>query len=360
MENKNWYVVGLMSGTSLDGVDLAYVKIGRNKSYDFEILQTKSIHYSELWKNRLKDAFAFSGEKLTKIDADYGVFLGELVLDFIDEFKIEKIDFLASHGHTIFHDPGQNYTLQIGSGAHLAAKTNLKVICDFRTQDVAMGGQGAPLVPIGDQLLFSDYDFCLNLGGFANVSFQEGSIRAAYDICPANIVLNHFTRQQGIEFDDGGKLAASGEVHQLLLKELNALSFYTMPRPKSLGYEFVVEHVLPLIEVNDLPLKDVLRTFIEHIAIQIAKEINEASASLKSETGRMLVTGGGAFNSFMIERISVLSQIEVVIPPKDIIEFKEALIFAFLGVLKDQEEVNCLSSVTGAESDHSSGVVYSN
>lgn len=359
MENKNWHVIGLMSGTSLDGVDLVYVKIHRNKGYDFEILKTKSVHYSELWKKKLKDAFAFSGEKLTKIDADYGVFLGELVGDFMTEFDIKKVDFLASHGHTIFHDPSQNYTLQIGSGAHLAAKTHLKVICDFRTQDVALGGQGAPLVPIGDQLLFSDYDFCLNIGGFANVSFQNGSERAAYDICPTNIVLNHFTRLDGMEYDEGGKLAATGKVDQSLLIELNALSFYQLARPKSLGYEFVVEFVLPIIEKYSLSLEDVLCTFIEHIAMQISDEINKASKTLNTEKGRMLITGGGAFNKYMIQRIADLAQVEVVIPSREIIEFKEALIFAFLGVLKDQKEVNCLSSVTGAEHDHSSGVIYS-
>lgn len=358
MANKNWYVIGLMSGTSLDGVDLAYVKIDRNNGYDFEILQTKSVHYSEIWKNKLKDAFGFSGEKLTKIDAEYGVFLGQLVLGFITEFEIKNLDFIASHGHTIFHDPDQNYTLQIGSGAHLAAITKSKVVCDFRTQDVALGGQGAPLVPIGDQLLFSDYDFCLNIGGFANISFQNGSERAAFDICPANIVLNHFTRLEGMEYDDKGKLASMGKVHEPLLNELNALSFYALERPKSLGYEFVVEVILPMIDSYDLSSNDILRTFIEHIAVQISNEINDVSKSLRIKAGKVLITGGGAFNDFLISRIRDLSEVPIVIPSRELIEFKEALIFAFLGALKDQGEVNCLSSVTGAEKDHSSGVVY--
>ena len=188
MVDKIWHVIGMMSGTSLDGVDLAYVKISRKRAYHFEILKTKSIDYSEIWKNRLTNAFSYSGEKLTKINVDYGLFLGELAGEFIDENNIDNLDFIASHGHTIFHDPAKNYTLQIGSGAHLASKSGVKVICDFRVQDVALGGQGAPLVPIGDQLLFSEYDFCLNIGGFANVSFDANEERIA-SRSPANSII---------------------------------------------------------------------------------------------------------------------------------------------------------------------------
>lgn len=358
MMSKNWYVIGLMSGTSLDGVDLAYVKIWRNKGYHFEILETKSVNYSEKWKNKLEDAFRYSGEKLTKLDADYGMFLGELTNDFIVENQIENLDFIASHGHTIFHDPMQHYTLQIGSGAHLAEKVGKKVICDFRVQDVALGGQGAPLVPIGDHLLFSEFDFCLNIGGFANVSFDSGIERKAYDICPTNIVLNHYTRLHGLEYDDKGGIASGGNIHHPLLYRLNALPFYEQQEPKSLGYEYVVDTVLPIIGEFDLTLQDLLRTFVEHIAIQISSSINEVSASFDKESSKLLITGGGAFNDFMIERITKLTNASIVIPSTEIIEFKEAMLFAFLGVLKDQEEVNCLKSVTGAKMDHSSGIIY--
>lgn len=358
MIDKNWYVIGLMSGTSLDGVDLAYVKIDHNKGYHFEILKTKSINYSEIWKNRLKNAFTYKGEKLTKLHADYGVFLGELVKGFIEENKIENLDFVASHGHTIFHDPKQKYTLQIGSGSHLSSTTGVKVICDFRTQDVALGGQGAPLVPIGDHLLFSEYDFCLNIGGFANISFDDGFNRLAFDICPVNIVLNHFTRLSNLEYDDRGKIASGGQVNEELLKQLNALAFFEQEIPKSLGYEFVVDEVLPIFEDFELNLADQLRTFVEHAALQISDNINEVSANFDKEELKVLITGGGAFNDFLIERIRYLTNARVVIPSQEIIEFKEALLFAFLGVLKDQEEVNCLKSVTGASKDHSSGVIY--
>lgn len=358
MENKKWFVIGLMSGTSLDGLDLAYVKIELNKGYHFEILETEALNYSDIWKNRLKEAFDISGEKLSLLDADYGKFLGEEVLNFIEKKEIEKIDFIASHGHTIFHNPADGYTLQIGNGVQLAAKINKKVICDFRTQDVALGGQGAPLVPIGDQLLFSEYDFCLNLGGFANISYENDFSRIAYDICPLNIVLNHYTRLEGLDFDDKGKLAANGNVNKDLLKELNSLDFYKEMEPKSLGYEFVIETVLPIIDKFDLDFKDVLATSIEHSAFQISEVINKSIDLSENVQRKMLVTGGGAFNDYLISRIEALSQVEVVIPSKEIIEFKEALIFAFLGVLRNEEEVNCLASVTGARQDHSSGLIY--
>ncbi|MGI9532808.1 anhydro-N-acetylmuramic acid kinase [Lutimonas sp.] len=358
MENKKWFVIGLMSGTSLDGLDLVYVKIELNKGYHFEILETEAVNYSDIWKNRLKDAFGFSGEKLTFLDAQYGKFLGQQVEDFIQKKSIEKIDFIASHGHTIFHDPGRGYTLQIGNGAQLSATTKRKVICDFRTQDVALGGQGAPLVPIGDQLLFSHYDFCLNLGGFANISYQKEISRIAYDICAVNIVLNHFTRLNGLEYDDGGKMASEGKVNKDLLHELNSLGYYKEMAPKSLGYEFVIETQLPLIEKYELSLPDILATCVEHSAVQIAEIVNQVVTENEGAQYRMLITGGGAYNTYLIERIKDLCAVDVIIPSKEIIEFKEALIFALLGVLRNEGQVNCLKSVTGASHDHSGGQIY--
>lgn len=358
MTNTNWHCIGLMSGTSLDGVDLAYVKFSLDKGYKFEILQTESTPYSEKWKKRLQHAFDENGENLTALNVDYGRYLAKCVSEFKERFSLEKIDFLASHGHTIFHQPERGFTLQIGQGSVLAAETGLKVICDFRVQDVALGGQGAPLVPIGDDLLFAEYDFCLNLGGFANVSYREGEVRRAYDICPANIVLNHFTRRSGFEYDDGGRMASEGKLDKELLLELNELPFYAMEHPKSLGYEFVVGTVLPIIEKYELDLNSLLRTYAEHTAIQISEVLNKAVEKEQIQEPSVLVTGGGAFNDFLIQRIDSHSSAEIVIPDREIIEFKEALIFAFLGLLKQQNEVNCLRSVTGAKKDHSSGVVY--
>ena len=358
MANTNWHCIGLMSGTSLDGVDLAYVKFSLDKGYKFEILQTESIPYSEKWKNRLQKAFTENGENLTALDVEYGRYLAKCIREFKARFSLEKIDFVASHGHTIFHQPERGFTLQIGQGSVLAAETGLKVICNFRVQDVALGGQGAPLVPIGDELLFAGYGFCLNLGGFANVSYRQGNVRKAYDICPANIVLNHYTRQAGFEYDDGGRMASEGKLHGELLQELNELPFYAMDHPKSLGYEFVVDTVLPVIEKYDMDLKDILNTYCEHTAMQISEVLNRSLLNEQMESASVLVTGGGAFNDFLIDRIEFHSQAEIVLPDREIIEFKEALIFAFLGLLKQQNQVNCLKSVTGARKDHSSGVIY--
>ena len=356
MKNSIWRVIGVMSGTSLDGVDLVFVKFKKGKAYSFEILKAKTVKYSQIWKNKLKAAFDLSGEKLVKLDAEYAELLSEIINDFIAENRLSDIDFIASHGHTVFHNPQEAYTLQIGNGAVIAAETGVDVICDFRKQDVALGGQGAPLVPIGDKLLFSAYDFCLNLGGFSNISFDKDGVRRAFDISPVNIVLNHYTRQIGLEYDDRGKLASNGNVVKNLLNELDALDFYHNDEPKSLGYEFVVAEFFPLIDKYKLDTRDILCTVTEHAARQIARVLNANIA--ERELARVLITGGGAFNDYLIERIRALSRVEIVIPDRQTIDFKEALIFAFLGVLKNLEEVNCLKSVTGARKNHSSGVVY--
>ncbi|MBE0424764.1 MAG: anhydro-N-acetylmuramic acid kinase, partial [Lutibacter sp.] len=346
MKNGAKYVIGVMSGTSLDGIDIAYVKITNETIYSFEILTAKTIPYSKEWKSTLKQGFLLSGEKLVKLDADYGIYLGKTLSTFIKENNIEKLDFIASHGHTIFHNPEKKYTLQIGNGPQITAITGIKTICDFRVQDLALGGQGAPLVPVGDELLFSEYDYCLNLGGFSNISFNKNQQRIAFDICPVNIVLNHYVASLNMEYDDNGNIASEGNIDNNLLKALNSLAFYDDAKPKSLGYEFVAETIFPLIDKHNLSIKDVLRTFVEHIAIQISKKTD-------SDSGKtMLATGGGAFNTFLIERLQSHTKTQLIIPDETIINYKEALIFALLGFLKDEKKINCLKSVTGASKDH--------
>ena len=351
MKGKIWHGIGVMSGTSLDGVDLAYVQFEFDNNWSFKILNAITFGYDSKWRNQLKNAFNYSKEELLKIDTDYGEFLADLINQFIKKNNIKKIDFIASHGHTIHHEPDKGYTLQIGNGDIIAKNTGVKTIYDFRSQDVALGGQGAPLVPIGDELLFSDNTYCLNLGGFANISFNNGKERIAYDICAVNTVLNFYTNKIGLNYDDNGKLASTGKINQPLLNKLNALPFYTLSSPKSLGIEYVNAILLPLINDFNLEINDVLRTFIEHIAIQITN-------SLKAD-GSLLITGGGAFNGFLIERIKHHTTTTIKIPSKIIIDFKEALIFAFLGVLRLENKVNCLKSVTGASKNHSSGVICS-
>jgi len=350
MNVETFYGIGLMSGTSLDGVDLCYVKFDVASQYHFEIIYASTIPYTNNWEYQLKNAFTTDKAALKLLHIEYGNYLGNLINNFIEENGIDQIDFVASHGHTIFHKPDKGITLQIGDGKTIAEVTGQKVICDFRTQDVQLGGQGAPLVPIGDQLLFKDYDYCINFGGFANISFEKENQRIAFDVCPVNIVMNHYMNQLDLSYDNEGKLAATGTVNQELLDKLNQLKFYSQPYPKSLGLEWVLENIFPLIDNYHLEIADILRTYVEHVAIQIAKIIEEES--------KILVTGGGVFNTFLMQRITFYLGQEIVLPKNELIDFKEALIFAFLGLLRLQGEINILSSVTGASKDHSSGLIF--
>jgi anhydro-N-acetylmuramic acid kinase len=285
-----------------------------------------------------------------KEHAAYGQYLGTLVRSFLKRNNA-KADFISSHGHTVFHQPGNHFTAQAGDGAALSAACGLPVVCDFRTADVALGGQGAPLVPIGDQLLFSEYEYCLNLGGIANISFSRGGKRIAYDICPVNMVLNHLASEKGKGYDKGGKMAEKGYFNVILLSKLNSAPYYQRTYPKSLGREEIEKYFFKILKREKASTEDKLHTFIEHVAIEIA-------AATRNRKGKMLVTGGGAYNDYLISRIRAHSSLQVVIPSPKIIEFKEALIFAFLGVLRWRNEVNTLKSVTGARRDSSGGAIY--
>ncbi len=355
MQNENYNVIGVMSGTSLDGIDLAHISFANNSGkWSFDIKEATTVPYTPEWVEQLKMAIGYSSEKLDRLNKDHTLLLSGIINDFIKKHDLSGLDAICSHGHTIKHRPDEGYTLQIGNLPEIAALTGQKVVCDFRVQDVDMGGQGAPLVPIGDRLLFSEYKYCLNLGGFSNISFEEGSNRIAFDICPVNTVLNHYATLLGADYDDGGKLAESGKIIPELLNELNSLDFYALPYPKSLGFEFVKGTVLPLMEKSNAPAEDKLRTFTEHIALQIAATIKN-----NGENGGLFITGGGAYNTFLMNRLKQeLPAIAINIPDDKTIQFKEALIFALLGVLKIRNEVNVLSSVTGAAKDHSSGQVY--
>ncbi len=352
MLKTEYRVIGVMSGTSLDGVDLVYVTFNFDRSWNFKLHHTQTIAYNTYWFDILERLVDFSLEELHNIDKKYTLYLAGLIEEFIDKFNIKNLDAVCSHGHTALHQPEKGVTYQIGNLQNIAELINQIVVCDFRKQDVALGGQGAPLVPIGDQLLFSQYNICLNLGGFANVSKELENVRIAYDICPVNIVLNNYVKELDFNYDDQGKIASTGEINDKLLEKLNALDFYNQKFPKSLGLEWVKINVIPLIDSFKLPIKDVLRTFVEHVAIQISKEINI------KERSKVLITGGGVFNLFLMKQIKKHTNNEVIIPSKEIIEYKEALIFGFLGVLRLRHEVNCLRSVTGADKNHSSGKIF--
>ncbi len=352
-----------MSGTSLDGIDLAEINISASyneislsvaeeqTNWSFKIINAETIPYSDYWKKTLGEAINYSEEKLEKLDFKYTELLADVINAFIKKNQVSQLDAVCSHGHTILHQPEKGFTYQIGNLPKLSKLINQKLVCDFRIDDIKLGGQGAPLVPIGDRLLFKEYDYCLNLGGFANVSSENNGNRIAFDICPVNIVLNKYAQKLGKEFDEGGKFAASGNLNLELLQKLNAVPFYAKNPPKTLGLEWVNLEIFPILDSFQISIEDILHTFIEHVAMQLSKQF-------ESERN-VLITGGGAYNSFLIERLSALSTIKLVIPSKEIIEFKEALVFGLLGVLKLRNEINCLAIVTGANKDHSSGKFFS-
>lgn len=352
MEKTEYRLIGLMSGTSLDGIDLVFTEISFNEKPDFKILASETFPYSLEWSTKLSTAITLDPPELNKLDNEYTDYLAEVIKRFIKKYNIDLLDAVCSHGHTVKHRPKQGITFQIGNLPKLAKLIEVPVVCDFRVQDVELGGQGAPLVPIGDRLLFNDYKYCINLGGFANISMEKESQRIAYDICPLNTVLNFFMRKLHKEYDENGELARTGELDEKLLEKLNSLPYYKKTPPKSLGIEWVNFEIIPLLEAHSKDIPDILKTFSVHAAMQIAASLDNDPDS------KVLLTGGGTFNSFFIEQLKERSKCDFVIPDKELIDFKEALIFALLGALKLREEVNVLSSVTGAKTDHSSGRIY--
>jgi anhydro-N-acetylmuramic acid kinase len=280
----------------------------------------------------------------------FGLFIGENINKFLNYYNLEA-DLIASHGHTIFHQPEKGITYQLGEGASIAFITGITTISDFRAQDVAYGGQGAPLVPVGDEYLFGEYTFCLNLGGFANISFKENQQRIAFDICPVNIVINYLAEKVGKSMDENGQIASAGNIKYELLDELNRLDYYNKPYPKSLSREWFEDIIIPVLNGSNCSIEDKIRTVNEHISDQVTRILNS------NKIGKVLITGGGTYNSFLLHLIGSKTDISLVIPGKFLIEYKEALVFALLGVLRINNEVNCFSSVTGARFNHSSGVI---
>jgi anhydro-N-acetylmuramic acid kinase len=346
-------VAGLMSGTSLDGVDIALCRFsGTGQNWSYSVTSAITVPYTNSWKQKLIAAENCGGLDLLLLHKEYGDFLGVITRKFLQDQAV-KPDFISSHGHTIFHQPEKRLTFQMGDGACIAAQTGVSTICDFRNLDVVAGGQGAPLVPIGDELLFSEYDQCLNLGGFANISYNEQGIRKAYDICPVNIILNHLvSRWFKKDYDQGGEIGRKGAVNNNLLEKLNGLLFFTQKPPKSLGKEWVMENMHPLTIGLSISYHDCIRTIYENIAIQLAKEVNAIPGD------KILITGGGAYNTFLLELLKSKTGKNIILPDPLVIDYKEALIFAFLGVLRYLNKPNCLASVTGAPHDSSGGIIH--
>ncbi|OFX86874.1 MAG: anhydro-N-acetylmuramic acid kinase [Bacteroidetes bacterium GWF2_33_16] len=343
--------IGIMSGTSLDGLDIVWTQFWFDSQWKFTIKKAITYKYEASLKFKLTNAPLLNGFELLSLNKEFGKYIGLRINDFLKDIDT-KIDFIASHGHTVFHQPDKGITLQIGDGNEITTRTGITTICDFRSKDVALGGQGAPLVPIGDKLLFSDYDYCLNIGGFANISFDKNSTRLAFDICPANIVLNSLANKLGFDFDKNGEMAHSGNLCNEMYDELNEIEYYRKPFPKSLGREWNENIFLPILEKYTISIEDKLNTVCHHIAFQIA----ESTRFVPS--GKMLITGGGAFNTFLIDVLKQKTKNQIIIPENTIIEYKEALIFAFLGLLRVNNQINCLASVTGAKRDSICGVIY--
>jgi anhydro-N-acetylmuramic acid kinase len=352
MSKSTYRIIGLMSGTSLDGLDIAcctFEKKGESWNYTIEVATTYK--YNDEWSRKLANIHNASAYEFALANTEYGYYLAEKVNEFISEKNISGIDLIASHGHTIFHQPQKNFTFQLGSGASIAGRTGITTVCDFRSLDVALNGQGAPLVPIGDALLFSGFEYCLNLGGIANISFDSNGKRVAFDICPVNLSLNKLAQALGKSFDSDGYFARSGSLNNNLLKGLNNLDFYKTTGAKSLGREWVEQIFFPILNSFEISSQNKLNTVCEHIALHIAKHA-------KSAASKMLVTGGGAYNSYLMERIKFHAQANVVIPDNQTIEYKEALIFAFLGLLRFEQKNNTLASVTGASTNSVGGAIY--
>jgi len=341
-----------MSGSSLDGVDIALCSFTlEHGKWSFEIEKAKTYSYSEEWKLKLLELPRKKKAEIASVNIGYGKFLGGLVNDFLKN-TTEKPSLIASHGHTIFHEPEKGYTLQVGNGQTIADTTGILTISNFRQHDIDLGGQGAPLVPIGDKLLFGEYDFCLNIGGIANISYDENGKRVAYDVCPANQLLNHLSRQTGAPYDKGGSMAQLGKLDKKLFDKLNKNDYYRKEKPKSLSNQYVTDVFISQLGLSNAPVEDKLYTIVKHIAWQIKQSVRHLSK------GKLLITGGGAHNHFLAKAIELETGMEIVIPDKKIVDFKEALIFALMGILRIRNHVNCLASVTGAREDSCCGVIH--
>ena len=361
MSSSLLYGLGIMSGTSLDGIDICYVEFKKEDDSYFKIINSKTFKYNSIWLNKLGDVHLKNDLQIKKIDLDYGILISQKILEFLNDNNISNLDFISSHGHTVKHKPPY-YSIQIGNGKVIHELTNVTTINDFRSQDIRLGGQGAPLVPIGDKYLFGNYDSCLNLGGIANISFVNSGNIKAFDVCGCNILLNKYSKIYDREFDEFGQLSSRGKVIPELIESLDSISYNQIEGPKSLDKEKLLKDNYKVIDEylankSDIDLKrigyDVLATIVEHISNEIFSVVSKQN-NLKN----ILITGGGAKNIFLIEQIKRKINCSVIIPDEILVDYKEALIFAFMGKLRLQNKINCLKTVTGSKKDHSSGSIF--
>ncbi len=344
----------MMSGTSLDGLDIAYCHFERNESsWTFQVEAATTVKYSTAWLSKLSQAHLLDAESLLALDHEFGIFLGKSCTSFMTKHGVEA-EFISSHGHTIFHQPDKGFTYQLGNGNALHATTGLPVVYDFRSLDVSLRGEGAPLVPAGDKFLFSDYDVCLNLGGIANLSTDVKNHRIAYDICFNNMAFNYLASKAKKAFDKDGEMANAGEVNRDLLKKFDSIYKKINKKRPSLGREMFEGVFIPLLDNKKISINDKMATAVESAAKEIIDSIRSHHAK-----ANVLCTGGGAFNSFLLSRMLDYAgdDISLIVPDDHIINFKEAMVFAFLGVLRVRGEINCLKTVTRASRDSSGGAM---
>lgn len=357
--------IGLMSGSSLDGLDIAFVHLHETAGkWSYEIIKADCYAYSSEWAAKLSQATSLNARDYLLLHTAYGAHIGEMVNKFIADNQLQyQVQLISSHGHTTFHLPGQKMTGQLGDGAAIAAATGINTVTDLRAMDLALGGQGAPIVPIGEKMLLGDYHFFLNLGGIANISLNDPEKYVAFDICPANRVLNMLAEKLGKAYDEGGKIAESGDIDFDLFHKLNALEYYRQAYPKSLANDFGTDIVYPIIKSNGGTTENALRTYVEHICVQIRDAVEMLLPRLNSSDSvyKLLATGGGALNNFMVNRLRELLQplnVTIVIPDENLVQYKEALVMALIGVLRWREESNVLASVTGAARNSIGGAVW--
>ena len=356
--------IGLMSGSSLDGLDIVFASFGESRdAWSYEIKAADTYKYSEDWQHRLQQATDLSAYNYLQLHSKYGKWIGEQINTFIDANNLHhQVQIIASHGHTVFHAPQNGFTAQLGCGAGIAAATGINVVSDLRAMDVALGGQGAPIVPVGEKLLFANNELLLNIGGIANITCQSGDTSIAFDICPANKVLNSLAEKEGKIFDENGELASKGTVHDGLLQHLNEMDYYSLPFPKSLDNSFGLQTLLPVVEsYGQLSTSDALATYVEHIVTQTTQAIQLLENGYAITNKQLLITGGGAFNTFLVEQLQQALQpqgYKIEIPQTDVVKYKEALIMALLGLLRWREENTALQSVTGASRSSIGGAVW--
>ena len=349
-------LIGLMSGTSLDGLDIVLVQFEENEDViSHKMVCNETVGYPTDLEQNIKKAHKLKIDEVQILDKAIGLFFAAQVNAFIEKNKLDQndIEAIASHGQTILHQPENGFTLQLGCGSTIAYHTGIPVINDFRSLDVIAGGQGAPLVPIGDFNLFNGKaEAFVNIGGFCNISFKDhkGEIQA-FDICPSNLPLNRYAQKLNAAYDKDGDFAQAGVLDDLLLQKLNKLEYYTKSAPKSLGTEWLDKSFYPLIS-EDLDPKTILRTVSTHIATQITHTLKTNNIS------SVYLSGGGVKNKFLINELKKSYSGNIIVPDEQVIDFKEALIFAFLGYCYLLNRATTIKTVTGSALSLSTGVYH--